>query len=83
MLQSTNRGDALSLDWATPLKIYQVQYQKVVEPVLTVTPTEDKHHVLYDACSVELAHGCLASDDAWDVESEFVYAFLEVNEDHV
>jgi len=66
-----------------PLQGRQVKDKQVIEPVLSITATEDKHHVFNDASCVELAHWCLAPNDAWNVEGEFLHSFLQVDEYHI
>lgn len=83
MLQPPDRRDTLSLHRSVPLQVKKVEYQQIVQPVLSVTSAEDKHHVLDHARGVKLAHWCLASDYAGDVKLKFIDALFQVDKDHI
>ena len=83
MLQSSVWPLAVGGHGARPLQTNEVQDQKLVEPVFTVASSEDEHLVVDDACCVELTHGRFASDNAGNVEAEFVHALLEVDENDI
>lgn len=72
MLQATHWSYAVRLNWATPFKIYQIEYQKVIEPIFPIATAEDIHLVVDHTRCVKLPHGSLTSDDAGDVEGKFV-----------
>jgi len=83
VLKSAVRSLALSLDGSTPLEGVQIQDEELIEPILAIASAENEHLVVDDTSRVELPHGCFASDDAGDVEAEFVDAFFEVDKNDV
>jgi len=83
VLQSSIRSSTLCGHWSTPFKANQIEDEKFIQPVFAVSTSKDKHLVVDDARSVELAHRCLSPDDVGDVEAEFVHTLLEVDEDNV
>ena len=70
----------MGLDWSIPLEIVEIKNKQVVQPVLAITATKYKHHVLDDTCSVELPHGRFPANDAGNVERQLLNSFLQVNE---
>lgn len=83
VLQSAHWRGALCRNWATPLEPIKIQYQKVIQPELTVPATEDEHLIVYDTRSMELSHRRLTSDNAGNVEAQLINAFLQVDEDNI
>ena len=83
MLKPPDRRNSLRLYWSAPLEVDEVEDEQVIQPVLAVSSTEDKHHVLDYTGGVELSHGCLATDDARNVEGEFLDALFQIDEYHI
>ena len=80
MLESSDGCNTLRGDGTAPLKSIEIEDKEIIEPKLTITTTKDKHLIINDTASMELPHRCLASDDAWNIEAEFINTFLQVNE---
>ena len=76
MLKATDRCNAVCLDRPTPLEVYEVEYQQVIQPVLAIATSEYVHLIVYHACRMELSHRCLPTNYAWDVEGELVCEFV-------
>ena len=70
----------MSLNGSTPLKVSKIKDKKIVQPEFSVTTSENIHLIFDDTWSVELSHGCLSSDDVWDIKGELVNTLLEVYE---
>ena len=83
MLQSSHRSNSLRTHWSTPLESVQVENEKVVKPEFSISTPEDEHLIIDDTGGVELSHGGLAPDDAWDIETEFVNSLLEIYKDNI
>lgn len=61
----------------------QVEDEEIVEPEFAVTSAKHEHLIVDDARCVELAHGCLAANYVGNIESQFVDALFEIDEDHI
>lgn len=83
MLKAASWGITQGLHGSAPLKIVQVEDQKIVEPRLPVSSSEHEHLVLNNTGSMELPHWGLSLDDGRDIESQLVDSLLQVNEDHI
>jgi hypothetical protein len=80
VLESANWCYSLSWDRSAPLKSVQIKDQQVIEPELAVATTKYEHLVVDNARGMELSHWCLSSDNARDIETEFLNSFLEIDE---
>ena len=83
MLKSTDRSDSLRGHGPAPLEAEQVKYQQIIEPEFAIATAKDKHLIVDNARGVKLSHGRLSTNDGWYVETKFVHALLQINEDHV
>jgi hypothetical protein len=83
MLKSSSRRDTLRLNWASPLKSIKIQYQQIIEPKFAITTSENEHVVFNNTGGMKLSHGSFTSDDAGNVEAEFLYTFFQINENDI
>ena len=78
MLKPTSRRNSLRLNWASPLKSIKIQYQQIIEPEFAITTSENEHVVFNNTGGMKLSHGSFTSDDAGNVEAEFLYTFFQI-----
>ena len=83
MLQSSNWCNTLSGDGTTPFKVIQIKDQKIIQPEFTITTTENVHLVGNNTGGVKLSHMCLTHDDTWNIESQIIHPFFQINENNV
>ena len=83
MLETAVGSLTLCCDWSRPFKVVQVKHEQLIEPVLAVTTSKHKHLVVYNARCVELAHRSLASDNLWNIETQFIDALFQIDENDI
>lgn len=83
MLKSTYRSNALCCDWPTPFKTIEIKYKQIIKPEFTITTTKNEHLIVDYTTGMELAHWSFSSDDARNIETEFVNTFFQIDEYHI
>ena len=79
VLESSDWCYSLSWNRSAPFKSIQIKNQQIIKPELPVSTTKYEHLVVDNARGMELSHWGLSSDDARDVETQFLNSFLEIN----
>ena len=83
VLKTADWCNSLRGNGPRPFKRRQVEDEKIIKPVFSITTAEYKHHILDYAGRMELAHGRLTSNNRRYIKRQLLNSLLQIYKYHI